>query len=177
MRDRFSRSPIVFLWSLVEVEILLVDSIKVLRCSVDLTRSGTGCCEVAISSRSIGAITGSCSSIWLLVEALRALRSMSRMTKRLSFLNLLIKERQWILQIRRLLVEWRHAKLLVHESLMLPTWRSVSIMCVIPECSIIEVAQVWHHSIDASNKALILYISQNGQLLLCFGIMYETYLR
>ena len=33
-------------------------------------------------------------------------------------------------------------------------------MCVIPECSIIEVAQVWHHSIDASDEALILYISQ-----------------
>ena len=102
---------------------------------------------------------------------------MSRMTKRLSFLNLLIKERQWILQIWRLLVEWRHAELLVHESLMLPARWSVSIMCVIPECSIIEVAQVWHHSIDASDEALILYISQNGQLLLCFGIMYETYLR
>ena len=50
-------------------------------------------------------------------------------------------------------------------------------MCVIPECSIIEVAQVWHHSIDASDEALILYISQIGQLLLCFEIMYETYLR
>ena len=155
----------------------MVDSLEVLRCSVDLSCSGTGCREVTISSRSVGAIAGSCGSIWLLVKALRALRAMSRMTKRLSFLNLLIEQRQWILQIRRLLVEWRHAELLVHECLMLPARRSVSIMCVIPECSIIEVAQVWHHSVDASNEALILYISQNGQLLLRFKVMHETYLR
>ena len=74
----------------------------------------------------------------LLRDALRSLRAVGGVAKRLALLNLLIDQRQWVLHVRRLLlIERSHAELLVDERLVFATRRSVAVMCVVSEGTVV----------------------------------------
>ena len=82
---------------------------------------------------------------------------MGRVTQRLTLLNLLVEEGQRVLQMRRLLlVEWRHAELLVNQSLVLAARGSVAVMRVVAEGGFVQVAKVGHNRVHTSKEALIL---------------------
>ena len=85
------------------------------------------------------------------------------MAERLSLLDFLVEKSQWVVNVRwLLLIERSHAEGLVHGN-VLATRRSVSIMGVVPETTLIQVTKVGHHSIYAAKEALILF--DNKELL------------
>ena len=82
---------------------------------------------------------------------------MRRVAQRLPLLNLLVEERKRVLQMRRLLlVERRHAELLVDERLVLATGRPVPVVRVVSEGGLVQVAQVRHHGVDSTEEAFVL---------------------
>ena len=89
---------------------------------------------------------------------------MRRVPERLPLLNFLVKQGQgtssralvvvvrWLLLIKR-----RHAKLLMDESLMLTAAWSISVMCVVAEGRLVQVAELGHHGVDAAKETLIFF--------------------
>ena len=85
---------------------------------------------------------------------------MCRMSQRLSFLNFLIKQGQWLLLLipttRIVIMRWlllvkrSHAEFLVYKSLMLSAAWSVAIVCIVSKSWLVQVAKLRHHSIDAA---------------------------
>ena len=55
-----------------------------------------------------------------------------------------------------LLVEGRHAKLLVHKCLVLSATGSVAIMCIVAEGWLVQVSKLGHNRVDTPHEALIL---------------------
>ena len=98
----------------------------------------------------------------LLVDSFGALRAMSRVSQGLSLLNLLVDESQWVLQVRRLLlIEGRHAELLVHEGLVLAARRSVTVVRVVAESVLVQVAKVGHHSVHTAQETFVFYRNES----------------
>ena len=79
------------------------------------------------------------------------------MAQRLALFDLLVKQCKRIVHVRSLLlVKWRHAEGLVHRDI-LAAGRSVSIMCVISETALVQIAKMRHDCIDASKETFILF--------------------
>ena len=107
-------------------------------------------CPVLLSSSSIVGL--------LLSDALGPLGAVGRVAERLTLLNLLVEVRQWVLHVvgRLLLVKWGHPKFLVDQCLVLAAGWSVAIVSVIPICRVVQISQVRHHSVDATQESFVL---------------------
>ena len=86
------------------------------------------------------------------------------MPERLPLLNFLVEQgqgassRALVVVVRwLLLIERRHAKLLMNKSLMLTATWSVSVMCVVAEGRLVQVAELGHHGVDAAKETLIFF--------------------
>ena len=75
----------------------------------------------------------------------------------LALFDLLVKQGKRVVHVRRLLlVERRHAEWLVHRDI-LAAGRSVTIVCVVSETALVQIAKMRHDCIDAPEETFILF--------------------
>ena len=77
------------------------------------------------------------------------------MAQGLALFDLLVKQGKRVVHVRRLLlVERRHAEWLVHRDI-LATRRPVTIVCVVSETALVQIAKMRHDCVDATKETFI----------------------
>ena len=80
------------------------------------------------------------------------------MTEGLTLFNLLVEESQGVLHVRGLLlVEGSHTKLLVHQGLVLAAGWAVTVVCVVSEGGVVQVAKMGHHCVHSAQESFVLF--------------------
>ena len=83
---------------------------------------------------------------------------MRGVAQRLALLNLLVDQGEWVLEVGRLLlVEWRHAKLLMGQRGVLASRGPVAVVGVVPEVRLARVAESGQDGVHTSEESFVLY--------------------